>query len=89
MPVLPRMAAAPAMRRAAAFLRDRWAGKKPALVMFSDDCPVTGGVEEQFFELRPSTRRGFVRIRGGGHFLQEGRGVECAEHIVAFMAKTQ
>ncbi len=57
--------------------------------MFSSNCPVTGGVEEQFFALLPSTRRGFVRIKGGGHFLQEGRGKELAEHILAFMAKAK
>ncbi len=60
----------------------RW--DKPALVAFSDTDPVFPfpRAGEQFTELIPTAGEQ-VRIEGAAHFLQEDRGVEIAEAMLA------
>jgi haloalkane dehalogenase len=63
----------------------RW--DKPALVAFSDTDPVFPFPQagEQFTELIPTAGEQ-VRIEGAAHFLQEDRGVEIAEAMLAAFA---
>lgn len=61
---------------------------KPALVMFSDMDPVTGGGEKDFLRLIPSAKdEPEITIEGGGHFLQEDKGEEIAQHITEFIER--
>jgi haloalkane dehalogenase len=60
--------------------------KKPALVMFSDSDPVTGGAFRFFRELIPTAQdQPEIIIKGAGHFLQEDKGEEIAQQILAFI----
>jgi haloalkane dehalogenase len=63
----------------------RW--DKPALVAFSDTDPVFPFPQagEQFTELIPTAGEQ-VRIEGAAHFLQEDRGVEIADAMLAAFA---
>ena len=82
-PTLPDDPSIPANKRAWEVL-SRW--EKPLLCAFSDNDPVTAAAEPMFRERVPGAQgREHVRIQGGGHFLQEGRGQELAEAIIAFM----
>jgi len=64
----------------------RW--EKPALIMFSDNDPILGGAYAFFREMIPSAKKQpEIIIRGAGHFLQEEKGAEIAQHILAFMEK--
>lgn len=61
---------------------------KPALVMFSDKDPVTGGGDKAFRRLIPSaTDEPEIVITDGGHFLQEDKGEDIAKHIVEFIGR--
>ncbi|MBZ0277921.1 MAG: haloalkane dehalogenase [Anaerolineae bacterium] len=61
---------------------------KPALVMFSDRDPVTGGGERFFRKLIPTAQnQPEITIEGAGHFLQEEQGDTIARHILAFVAR--
>lgn len=61
---------------------------KPALVMFSDKDPVTGGGDKAFRRLIPSaTEEPEILITQGGHFLQEDKGEEIAKNIVEFIER--
>lgn len=61
---------------------------KPALVMFSDKDNVLGGLEKFFYKLIPDEVQERVVIHNAGHFLQEEKGEEIAEHIHSFILKT-
>jgi haloalkane dehalogenase len=62
---------------------ERWT--KPCLVMGADQDPVLGVAAGKVFERRIPSAGTMVVIEGAGHFLQEDKGEEIAERIVAFM----
>lgn len=64
----------------------RWS--KPCLLMFGDQDPVLGIPAGKIFERRIPTAGTLVVIEGAGHFLQEDKGEEIAERIVALLAAT-
>ncbi len=60
---------------------------KPFLCCYSDGDPITRGADRKFRDVVPGTRgQAHVTIEGGGHFLQEEKGVELAAVLNAFMA---
>lgn len=62
--------------------------KKPVLVMFSDKDPVTVGGDKGFRRLMPiAQQEPEIVIKDGGHFLQEDKGEEIAQHIVEFIKR--
>ncbi len=82
-PVRPDDPAAEPNRRAWAAL-ERF--EKPFLTAFSDGDPITRGVERIFQARIPGAGgREHPTVRGAGHFLQEDRGEELAQIVVAFV----
>ena len=60
--------------------------QKPLLTAFSDKDPITAGGDKIFQELVPGAKnQKHTTIENGGHFLQEDKGEELAEVVVAFM----
>jgi haloalkane dehalogenase len=63
--------------------------KKPAITMFSDTDPIMVGLDKYFRDLIPGTiGQPEITIKDGGHFLQEDKGEEIADHIVEFVKRT-
>jgi haloalkane dehalogenase len=63
--------------------------EKPALVMFSDKDPIMRGGHKWFMGNIPFLKdKDWIEIKGAGHFLQEDKGEEIAQHIFEFMQKT-
>ena len=85
-PTAPEMEAAAHTRKARAFLQT-W--ERPALVLFSDKDPITRGADRWFRKHVPGAQKEpLLVVRGAGHFLQEDRGEEVADHISAFIGRT-
>jgi haloalkane dehalogenase len=62
----------------------RW--DKPFLTLFSTRDPITKGGELMWQKLVPGAQgQPHTKIRGAGHFLQEDKGVEVAQHLAAFV----
>ncbi len=85
-PLTPNDPGAAEMRKAREVL-SRW--QKPVLVMFSDKDPITRGGDVFFRSLIPGAKdQPEIVIHDAGHFLQEDKGEEIAQHIVNFIART-
>jgi haloalkane dehalogenase len=85
-PISPNDPGAAEMRRAREVL-SHW--QKPVLVMFSDKDPITRGGDIFFRSLIPGAKdQPEIVIHNAGHFLQEDKGEEIAQHIVDFIART-
>ena len=60
--------------------------EKPFLTCFSDQDPVTGGMDVHFHKAIPGCKgQNHTTVKGGGHFLQEDVHTELSEIIIAFM----
>ena len=85
-PTTPEDPASPANRAAWEMLR---AWEKPFLTAFSDSDPITRGGERVFQKLVPGANgQAHTTIRDAGHFLQEDKGEELAEHLLRFAAES-
>lgn len=59
--------------------------QKPFLTLFSDSDPIMDGMEKIFLKSVPGTAgQAHTIIKNAGHFLQEDKGEEIAEHCVRF-----
>jgi len=85
-PISPNDPGATEMRRAKEVF-SHW--QKPVLVMFSDKDPITRRGDIFFRSLIPGAKdQPEIVIHDAGHFLQEDKGEEIAQHIVDFIART-
>jgi len=82
-PTLPDDPSLPANLRAWEVF-SKW--EKPFLCAFTDNDPVTRGMDRIFQERIPGTQgQPHTTIEGGGHFLQEGRGEPFARIVADFV----
>jgi haloalkane dehalogenase len=85
-PLSHSMTVAADMMAARDFLK-QW--QKPALIMFSDKCFVSRGLDGFFMKLIPwcveHADDCHITIRGAGHFLQEEVGEQLSMHTLNFM----
>ncbi len=64
--------------------------QKPFLTAFSDGDPITRGADRFFHKLVPGSQgQPHTTIAGGGHFLQEDKGIELAQVVLDFMKKPE
>ena len=85
-PISPEGPASAEMRHAREVLSG-W--DKPALVMFSDKDPITGGGDKFFRSLIPAAKdQPEIIIKDAGHFLQEEKGEEISQYILDFIKRT-
>ena len=85
-PITPDNPASEANRKAWEILRT-WSGK--VLTLFSDQDAVTKGGEKPFQKLLIGAQgQPHETIEGAGHFLQEDKGPEIAEKMIAWMRTT-
>lgn len=85
-PISPEGPASAEMRHAREVLSG-W--DKPALVMFSDKDPITGGGDKFFRSLIATAKdQPEIIIKDTGHFLQEEKGEEISQHILDFISRT-
>ncbi|MEO0369297.1 MAG: haloalkane dehalogenase, partial [Pseudomonadota bacterium] len=62
----------------------------PFLTAFSDEDPVTEGLDVLFQQrIRGAAGQQHKQIRGGGHFIQEDKGEELAQIMIEFLAANQ
>ena len=84
-PISPDNPASAEMQHAREVL-SKW--DKPALVMFSDKDPITGGGDKFFRSLIPTAKdQSEIVIKDAGHFLQEEKGGEISQHILDFIKR--
>ena len=82
-PITPDNPASEANRQAWGILR-QWSGR--VLTLFSDKDAVTAGGEKPFQKLLPGAKdQPHTLIEGAGHFLQEDKGAEIAQKMVAWL----
>ena len=63
--------------------------QKPFLTTFSNRDPITRGGQKVWQEIVPGARKlEHVKIRNAGHFLQEDKGPELAEVLIAFCSNS-
>jgi haloalkane dehalogenase len=85
-PTTPEDPAVPANKAAWKVLRKF---EKPVLTAFSDEDPITRGMDRAIQRLIAGAKgQPHTTIEGGGHFLQEDRGPEFAKVVIDFMEKT-
>ncbi len=84
-PITPDDPASEANRKAWGVLQ-QWTGN--VLTLFSDQDAVTAGGERPFQKLMPGAKdQPHTIIEGAGHFLQEDKGEEIADKMVAWLQK--
>jgi haloalkane dehalogenase len=85
-PTKPTDEATPYMRGARKELA-QW--QKPVQIIFSDGDPITGHLDKFFRRLVPgATQFPIIKIKNAGHFLQEDKGEDIAEHIHQFIKRS-
>jgi haloalkane dehalogenase len=63
--------------------------EQPAFVLFSDSDPITRGGRDFFWDFIPTAdEQPDIWIEDAGHYLQEDKGPEVADHIVDFIDRT-
>ena len=63
--------------------------EKPFLTLFSDQDPITKGGDDIFQKQVPGTKgQAHHTIKNAGHFLQEEKGEELAQHTINFIQNT-